>query len=289
VGRLRGRTLALLPGVPAELAGLLPHVIDRLEAQGVLPDPLPARLWRTAQAAELRLVSMCREIVDAHEDLRWSWWLTDWGVDVRLADPEHGGDSARLDAAAAELDTVLGHLVTSRSPEDLPETVMKMMVEKGRTLAVAESCTAGMIGGALTGPAGSSSYFRGGILAYADEVKRDLLGVPAGDIKEHGAVSEPVVRAMAAGCRERLGTDYGLAVSGISGPGGAVEGKPVGTTWVGVATPSGVFAHCYRFPGDRQRNRLLTVAAAVDSIRRVLEFGDENSPWRPEDDWCRPR
>jgi nicotinamide-nucleotide amidase len=94
---------------------------------------------------------------------------------------------------------------------------------------------------------------------------------------------------MARGCRDRLDTDYGVAVSGISGPSGGTDEKPVGTTWMAIATPEGAFAHCYRFPGDRERNRLLTVAAAVDTVRRALEFGGDRSPWRPEDDWCRPR
>jgi nicotinamide-nucleotide amidase len=102
-----------------------------------------------------------------------------------------------------------------------------------------------------------------------------------------GAVSRETVEQMAAGCRERLGTDYAVAVSGISGPGGGTEDKPVGTTWIAVAAERAVHAHRYRFPADRERNRLLTVAAAVDSVRRLLEFGDDVPPWRDSDTWCR--
>ena len=101
--------------------------------------------------------------------------------------------------------------------------------------------------------------------------------MPAEVLREHGAVSEPTVRGHGRRLPRRLGTDYALAVSGISGPDGGTPDKPVGTTWVAVATPRAVFARRYRFPADRERNRLLTVAAAVDSLRRVLEFGDGRS------------
>ena len=93
---------------------------------------------------------------------------------------------------------------------------------------------------------------------------------------------------MASGCRERLATDYALAVSGISGPDGGQPDKPVGTTWIAVATPADVFAQCYRFVADRPLNRRLAVAAALDSLRRILETDDTTSPWRPDDTWCRP-
>jgi PncC family amidohydrolase len=162
------------------------------------------------------------------------------------------------------------------------------MIAEGSTVSVAESCTAGMIGARLTDLPGSSGFFRGGILAYADRIKTEQLGVPADQLAATGAVSRETVTAMADGCRRRIGTDYALAVSGISGPDGGTDDKPVGTTWVAVATPDEVFAHKYRFPADRERNRLLTVAAAVDSLRRVLEFGTDRPPWRETDSWCRP-
>jgi nicotinamide-nucleotide amidase len=285
VGCLRKRTLVLLPGVPQELQGLLEPVIRQLEK--VLPPPRPTRLWRTAQVAELTLVKICTGIRARYDGLDWSWWLTDWGVDMRLALRSPTGDPADLAAAAAATDALLGHLVYSRKPESLPQVVQGLLLGRSRTLAVAESCTAGLIGGRLTDLPGSSGFFKGGILAYADDVKHRLLGVPSAILRDKGAVSRETVAAMAAGCRDRIGTDYALAVSGISGPGGGTDAKPVGTTWVAVATPVAVFSHRYRFPADRERNRLLTVAAAVDSLRRVLQQGDDQSPWRSDDTWCR--
>lgn len=289
VGILKERIIILLPGVPSEMAALLPSVVNWLDEQGHLPEARRTLLWRTGQIAELALVRKLDHLRKANPELLWSWWLTDWGVDVRLAvDPENEEGVAQLHEVEAPITEVLGHLVYSRKMETLPAVVQRIMVEREMTVAVAESCTAGMIGASLTDLAGSSAYFLGGILAYADPVKAELLGVPSGLIEAHGAVSEPVVRAMAEGARMRLNTDYSLAVSGVSGPGGGSEEKPVGTTWVAVATPQDVFTWLYRFPGDRPRNRLLTVAAAVDSLRRSLESGPALSPWLADDSWCRP-
>ncbi len=284
VGRLCGRTIVLLPGVPAELEGLLPPVLAQLEEEGAMPTAPPTRLWRTAQVAELALVEACAPVRAAWPDLRWSWWLTSWGADVRVAAPAGARDDA-LDEVAVEVDRVLAHIVFSRERATLPETVLRLLQERGRTVATAESCTAGLIAGRLTDPAGASSAVRGGIVAYADTVKTAQLDVPAPTLATFGAVSEETVRAMATGCRRRFGVDHTLAVSGISGPGGGTADKPVGTTWVAVAGPGGVHARRYRFPADRAHNRRLTVAAALDALRRVLEFGDDASPWRAIDSW----
>ena len=288
VGLLRERILVLLPGVPQELEGLLTPVVQWLDENGVLPERRPTLLWRTAQASELSLVRSCSGIQTKYPDLDWSWWLTDWGVDVRLARRFAAAGQEDLASAGKEIEETLGRLVYSRRLETLPQVVQRLMLERGQTLAVAESCTAGLIAGSLTEQPGSSGFFRGGILAYADQVKSEQLGVPASLLADHGAVSRETVLAMADGCRQRIGTDYALAVTGISGPDGGLPDKPVGTTWVGIATPVTVFARRYRFPADRQRNRLLTVAAAVDSLRRILEFGDDHPPWKPSDSWCRP-
>ncbi|MFT5233203.1 MAG: nicotinamide-nucleotide amidase [Candidatus Krumholzibacteriia bacterium] len=287
VGQLLGRSIIMLPGVPDELQGLLPLCLSWLSDNESLPPTQPTLVWRTAQLSELALVRKCEALQKKHSDLRWSWWLGDWGVDLRLsATPGSGEDS--LAAAGRAIDSELGPLVYTRDALDLPVVVQNKMVALGATLSVAESCTAGLLGGALTEAPGSSAFFRGGILAYADEVKNEHLGVPDDILKNYGAVSQETVRFMAAGCRLKFDTDYALAVSGISGPGGAVEGKPVGTTWVALATPDRVFAFCYRFSATRYRNRRLTVAAAVDTLRRVLELGSEEPPWFEDETWCRP-
>lgn len=288
VGRLGDRILMLLPGVPAEMDGLLPLLLARLREAGVLPDTPQGRLWRTSQISELALVERCAPVREIYPDLRWSWWLTEWGCDVRLALPT-GGDAAYLAAAATALEPALGAVVYSRGNESLPAAVQRLLLACGRTLSVAESCTGGLIAGRLTDIPGASACFAGGVVAYTNRIKTDSLGVSPELLDAHGAVSAEVVAAMASGCRHRLVTDYALAVSGISGPDGGHQDKPVGTTWIAVSTPATVFVQCYRFIADRPRNRLLAVAAALDSLRRILETDDTTSPWRPDDTWSRPR
>ncbi|MFO7654753.1 MAG: nicotinamide-nucleotide amidohydrolase family protein [Candidatus Krumholzibacteriia bacterium] len=296
VGRLRGRDLVLLPGVQAEMEALLPAALDWLRARGVLPPPAPRRLWRTAQLAELAVVRICAPVRERYPHLDWSWWLDRWGVDVRLAVPpgfataEEGGGEASgplrdLEAAAAELDAALAPVTYARAPVSLAQSVQDLMLARDVTLAVAESCTAGLLAAALTESAGSSGYFLGGVVTYANDVKRDQLGVPEPMLAHHGAVSEPVARAMAAGVRERFGADYALSVTGVAGPGGGTEAKPVGTTWIAIATGEAVFARRFRFPADRTRNRAVAVATALDTLRRVLSGDETGAPWRSEDSW----
>lgn len=186
VGRLRERTLVLLPGVPQELEGLLVPVVRWLDDHGVLPPSRPTLLWRTAQVAELSLVRRCSLIQDKFPDLDWSWWLNDWGVDVRLASRCGTAGERELETAGVEVEEALGHLVYSRKRETLPQVVQGLMLAGGLTLAVAESCTAGLVGGSLTEQPGASGFFRGGILAYADHVKAEQLGVPAAVLEEKG-------------------------------------------------------------------------------------------------------
>lgn len=133
-------------------------------------------------------------------------------------------------------------------------------------LATAESCTGGWIAKLLTDQSGSSAWFAGGVVSYSNEAKQRLLGVQAQTIRTHGAVSEATVRQMAIGVRERLGSDFSLAVSGIAGPGGGTPDKPVGTVWIAWADPEGERARCFYFAGDRDAVRRQAVAAALAGL-----------------------
>ncbi len=268
VGELAGRWLAVLPGVPAELRGLLPLVRERLATAGVLPAPPPARLWRVAQLAEMPVARLCEPVRERHPQLGWSWWLVPWGVDVQIS--AAAGDEAALDAAAAELDDILAERVYAHDMVALPRVVLDMLIARRQTVAVAESCTGGLLGAALTGESGSSAAFLGGVLTYANAAKHQLAGVDETLLAAHGAVSREVAAAMARGARERLGADHALAVTGIAGPDGGTAAKPVGTTWIALAGPAGVEVGCYRFTADRPRNRDLAVNAALDALRRSL-------------------
>ena len=141
---------------------------------------------------------------------------------------------------------------------------------RGVRIAVGESCTGGLVGARLTAIPGSSAVFVGGVIAYDDRVKVELLGVPADVIMAHGAVSEPVVRLMASGARARFGTEIGIAVSGIAGPGGGSPEKPVGTVWTAVDVQGTVKATVRGYPGDREEIRARSAQAALDMVRSAL-------------------
>jgi len=285
VGLLGGRRVGVLPGVPAELEGLLPGVIAALDRLGALPAGRETRLWRTAQLAE-QPVAQATEPVRAHfPDLHWSWWLAEWGVDVRIA--ASPAQRSQLLAASVELDRVLGDAVYAHALVDLPLVIQDLMLARGATLAVAESCTGGLVGAAITGQPGSSGYFLGGVVSYADAAKTEVLLVDPVDLGQHGAVSWQVAEQMARGARKRFGADYALAVTGIAGPGGGSEAKPVGTTWIAMAGPDGVHSGCYRYSGDRERNRRLAAAGALDALRRTLTGKPVFDPAGLS--WTRPR
>ena len=157
----------------------------------------------------------------------------------------------------------------------LEETLVQLLAERGQWLATAESCTGGLIAHTVTNVSGSSGVFRQGYVTYANEAKTELLGVPEALLAEHGAVSEPVARAMAEGCLERSGVDHAVSVTGIAGPTGGTEEKPVGTVYVGQASKSGeTWARLHRFAGDRLSFKQRVTRMALELVRRrVLGLG----------------
>lgn len=148
----------------------------------------------------------------------------------------------------------------------LAERLQGICLGRGLTVALAESCTGGLIADTITEIAGSSAYFMGAVVAYADAVKESQLGVPGGALAAHGAVSAQAARAMAAGARERFGADLAAAVTGIAGPGGGTEAKPVGLTYVAVASPDGVEVRRHRWSGDRHSNKRASALAALELL-----------------------
>lgn len=178
--------------------------------------------------------------------------------------------SNQMDELERQFRERLGDDFLGTDHETLPVVVGRLLKDRDWTLATAESCTGGMIGAALTDVPGSSAWYRGGVVVYNDELKTDLLGVPGALLKRHGAVSEPVVRAMAAGLLRAIRADVGVAISGIAGPGGAVAGKPVGAVCGAVALGDTIESFSMQFPGDRERVRQRSVAASLDAVRRRL-------------------
>jgi nicotinamide-nucleotide amidase len=266
---ISGTPIALLPGVPAELKAMFDGtVVDRLGPH--LRDGAKASVRiRTTQIAESALVELVEGAVPDLPDMDVAWCVSTWGVDLLIRE----GDAERLEEVVARVDAAAGRFVYGHDETGLPDAVIARAADAGETLAVAESCTGGLVGGALTSVPGSSEVFLGGVIAYANHIKESVLEVPRELLVAHGAVSEDVARAMASGVRRRFGADWSVATTGIAGPGGGTAEKPVGTVCVGLAGPDGgVSSTTIRLGGDRSLVRRWSVACALDGLRRG-EFG----------------
>jgi nicotinamide-nucleotide amidase len=175
-----------------------------------------------------------------------------------------------LDELVSRVSERLGDSVFSSREENLAEVLGRKLKARSMTLATAESCTGGLIGKLLTDTPGSSEYFRGGVVCYSDELKARLLGVDERLLREFGAVSEPVAREMALGARDRLGSSVGLSVTGIAGPSGGSQEKPVGTVYLGLAISEEAEVKKLSLPGSREAVRLRTAHLALDWVRRKV-------------------
>ncbi len=226
------------------------------DAAAAMGSPLYVTSWAVMVVAlVLTIVSMADYLAKARH-------LLGFGAPRGKAEAADA-EPARPEAADAEaLEARVGALAAQ---------AVAALEAAGLTAACAESLTGGLIAGALTAVPGSSAVVRGGVVSYAAEAKRDVLGVSPRALDEAGVVSEPVARQMAEGARERLRADVAVAVTGIAGPGGAEPGKPVGTVWMAVAEAEGSVARLFCFEGDRQAVRLQTVAEALIALRRAAE------------------
>jgi nicotinamide-nucleotide amidase len=189
--------------------------------------------------------------------------LTAWG-------PEPGPLAERLDRLVAALSREVGEALLDVDGAPLEEVVGRYLRQQGKTLAVAESCSGGLICHRLTNIPGSSDYFQGGIVTYSNQAKMDLLGVAPATLERHGAVSPDTAAAMAVGVKKLFRADYGIAVTGIAGPTGGTPTKPVGLVFLGLAGPQGVSTRRCQFPGDRDMVKTLTGENALDWLRREL-------------------
>ena len=194
-------------------------------------------------------------------------------IELHLSTTGTGAAAAdrALTAATVELAEVLGTNLVSTDGSPLERVVGRLLVQRESAVAVAESCTGGLIASRLTDIPGSSAYVHAGWVVYSNEAKTQLLGVDPQLIADHGAVSEPVVEALAAGARQRAGVEYALGVTGIAGPGGGSTEKPVGTVYIALASPNAApRARRLRLPGERERVKYQASQAALDMLRRVL-------------------
>ncbi|MBR2072424.1 MAG: competence/damage-inducible protein A [Alistipes sp.] len=271
----QGGVVISLPGVPFEMEHLMEdEVMPRLKAHFALH----ANVHRTMITAGLP-ESMLAERIEEWENALPKWMKLAYLpspniVRLRLSAYDREDGTLAREAINAEFDKLYniipGHIVGFEGAT-MQSLVHEVMRERGLTLAVAESCTGGTIASLFTAMAGASAYFLGGVVAYANEVKRDVLGVNYDDIMTHGAVSETVARQMAEGVRRITGADYTIATTGIAGPTGGSEAKPVGTVWMAVATPTHTVAVMRNSGLDRGQIISRASAYAIELLYKELK------------------
>ena len=267
-----GRFIAVMPGVPAEMRamyqkGLRPVLNEHFGGKAVIR----RKVLHTCGLSESKVNELIQDILkQKHPAVGLT--AKETGVDVRIVAREGSGARSRsvMERTESEVRKKLGDAVYGVDGQDLEEIVGALLRQRKFTISVAESCTGGLIGGRLTNIAGSSDYFERGVVVYSYEAKTSLLGVPADLIQSQGAVSREVAGAMAAGIRDQAKTTFGLAVTGIAGPGGGTPEKPVGLVYIALASKEGVKIDEYRFLGTREQVRLRTAQAALDMVRRYL-------------------
>jgi len=267
-------TLFFVPGVPKEHRFLVErHVVPRIAAlAGPRRGVSKLRLIKTVGLPESHLDAKVQPLLAQHPQVTFGF---------RTLAPENhlklmatGERSEEVDAALASAERaalgVLGEAVFGVDDQTLASALAARLTERGLTLSVAESCTGGLVSAACTEVPGASAWFIGGAATYSPAAKSVWAHVPAGLITQHGAVSEQVARAMADGVRTALGTSCGLSVTGFAGPGGGDTEHPVGTVFIGIATPELTRVERHRFSGDRERVRAFAAATAIDALRRQL-------------------
>ena len=263
--RRGGGRLFALPGVPAEMKAMFDaHVAPALgTGRGVLH-----RVLRIASRGE---GTVDDELKDVYATPGLSVTILSHPGQLELHLRVVAGPEAQRTIATVEREVRarLGDAVYGADADTLASVAGALLAARGETVGTAESCTAGLLAAALTEPPGSSVWFRGGLIVYADVLKRSLAGVAAETLARHGAVSEAVAGELAAGARERLGADWGIGVTGIAGPAGGGADKPVGTVHIAIRGPRGERNRRYLFHGDRGQVRAHTVNAALDGLRRL--------------------
>ncbi|MBV9772995.1 MAG: nicotinamide-nucleotide amidohydrolase family protein [Gemmatimonadetes bacterium] len=272
------RHVVCLPGVPREMKRMMADsVVPWLE--GLNPGlRFASRTFSTVGLTESRLDELLAGVISP-EEARLAFRAAFPKIQARVTvsgTPDEDLEG-RLDQLEARVRERLGAHVYALGDEGMEETVGKLLRERGLTLAVAESCTGGLIGHRITEVPGSSAYFLLGVVTYSNQAKQQLLGVRIETLEEHGAVSTQTAEEMAAGVRRISGADLGLATTGIAGPGGGTPDKPVGTVCVGLAWEGGAWSQRYNL-GERSRDWIkgMTAQTALDRVRRWLLGEDES-------------
>ena len=262
-----------VPGVPFEMKYLVENeILQRLQNNG----KTKAIFHKTVQTQGLP-ESMLAERIENWENslpknIKLAYLPNPMSVRLRLSAIGNNLNELKVEVQdeIERLKQLIPDHIFGFDNETLAEVIGRMLLENDQTLAVAESCTGGYISHLITSVSGSSGWYKGGVTAYSNEIKQQLLNVSAETLEKHGAVSEQVVCEMAEGARRKMNTDFSVATSGIAGPTGGTEEKPVGTVWIAVATPGKIFAEKFVFGDNRERNIIRSSQTALQILRRTI-------------------
>jgi nicotinamide-nucleotide amidase len=270
----QGHILILLPGVPNELRALVEAEVKPRIARLGIKQRLYTRDLRIVGLFESEVEQRVMPLYAAYPDTETTILATAGGIQLhpRIWSEDAVYAEARLEELVRRMALALGESLVSTRGETIEEIVALALAENRATIAVAESCTGGLLAERLTSLPGSSAYFLGGVVCYSNELKTSLVGVPPEIIEAKGAVSSEVALALADGIRKRTGATLGVGVTGIAGPTGGTPEKPVGLVHIGIADEHGPREKSFRFPGDRERIRFFAMQNALDAVRRHFLF-----------------
>jgi len=268
-----GTIFISMPGVPFEMEAIMSEeVFPRLVKLGNLQSIVHKTIL-TLGLPESMLAEKIEKWENALPDFIKLAYLPS-ALMVRLRLSAYGPNQLKLeteiDKQVKELLTIIPKYVFGFDDDNLALVIGRILVENSKTMAVAESCTGGNISHFITSNPGSSAYFKGAVVAYSNEIKNKLLNVPLEMIEAFGAVSQQVAEAMAVGTQKALNADYTIATTGIAGPDGGTEEKPVGTVWIAVAGPSGVISEKFIFRHNRERNIIRSTQTALNLLRTFI-------------------
>ena len=274
-----GKAVVSLPGVPYEMKGLMEkEVLPRIQKKYHLP-AIAHKTVLTHGMGESWLSEQIADWEDAlPEHLKLAYLPSPGRVRLRLSATGENVQSLFKDVGTQieDLKKLIPHLIYGYDGDTLEQEVGKLLIKMNATLSTAESCTGGGISASITSVPGSSQYFLGSTVSYANQIKEEVLGVSSDMLMNHGAVSEEVVNQMAVGARKLMHSDYAISTSGIAGPGGGTDEKPVGTVWVGLSGPNRTVAKKFLFGDVRERNIERTIATALNMLRKELLKDLEN-------------
>ncbi len=270
--RAAHQRLILLPGPANELRPMWrEQILPRLQADGFAEESPPYLQIRTLGIGESLLETKIKPVLERYPGrLQVAYCAHAGAVDVRLRSAGHSLTAAQIESIGKEIEDLLGEDFLCFGEDPAAAVVLKLLRANDLTLAVAESCTGGLLSDAFTNIPGASKVYLGGVICYNNEIKEQLLDIPACLLQQHGAVSPECAVAMAIGVAERFASDYGLAITGFAGPGGGTSRYPVGTIFLGLASPHGAWSHQLSIPGDRQQVKARSVTQSIDFLRRKL-------------------